>query len=263
MGSGSRSLNGMPNPAKDPSTGKKVKSSENVSSSLLSSHTNFLFPTWKNKPFINYVVTMSECLEYLQQIAHLNKVGVSCLATGRRGEAVKAFTNALVVLSRVTHHPSSDELFQYKVQQCSMQPIGGMEKSFYLYSNAFVFEASMEADIAFCSGLILFNLALAFHQKGIQSGQEARLRKALSLYDLATQLISEISASTGALLLAALNNSAQVQFELGDYHVACETLELLQGEAMHVPSGILEQEHIDQFFLNVALTRPPTTAASA
>lgn len=206
---------------------------------------------------------MSLCLEHLQQIAQLNKVGVQCLASGNGGDAVKVFKNALAHMGYVTQHPSSDDLFQCKAQNCSSHPIGNMESSYYLYSSGFVFEAGVEVDIAFCNAVILFNLALAFHQRGIQHGQEARLRKAVSFYDLSTQLISELSASSGALLLAALNNSAQIQFELGQYDVACETLELLQGEAVNVPPGVLEQEDVDQFFLNAALTRPPTVAACA
>ena len=206
---------------------------------------------------------MSLYLEYLQQIAHLNKVGVSALASGDGSEALKAFKNALAVMGFVTQHPSSDALFQCKTQSFSAHPVRKMDRSFYLYNNAFVFEANVEVDIAFCNAIILFNLALACHQRGVQTGNEARFRKALSFYDLSTQLITEMTPYSGALLLASLNNSAQIQFELADYHGACETLELLQGEAVHVPPGVLEQEDVDQFFLNVALTRPPTTAASA
>ena len=68
---------------------------------------------------------------------------------------------------------------------------------------------------------------------------------------------------TGALFLASLNNTAQIQFDLGEYYDACETLEFLQAQAEHVPPGVLVQEDMDEFFLNVALTRPPTAAASA
>ncbi|CAB9522817.1 expressed unknown protein [Seminavis robusta] len=211
---------------------------------------------------------MSVCFDLLQQIAHLNKVGVSCLASGSGADAVRAFKQALGVMAQVTQHPESSQLFQSRIHACSPVPIHGMKTPFYLYSNGLVFEASTDIDIAFVNSVILFNLALAFHQRGLQCGREQALRKALSLYDLSTQLISDLSACSGALLLVALNNSAQIQFELGEYQCSCETLQMLEGEAVHLPladcsSAVLGQEHIDQIFLNVALTKPPMTAASA
>jgi hypothetical protein len=155
------------------------------------------------------------------------------------------------------------QMRSFKASRRSSYPIGNMEQPFYLYSNAFVFEACEDVDIAFCNALVLFNLGLAFHQRAINFGEEPKLRKAFSFYDLSMQLINELSAYSGALLLAALNNSAQIQVELGEYQRACETLEVLQSEAIHVPAGLLEQEDMDQFFLNAALTRPPTAAACA
>jgi hypothetical protein len=211
---------------------------------------------------------MSACLDLLHHIAHLNKVGVSHLASGCGGEALKAFKEALVIMRKATEHPDSEELFMSKVQTCSTQDINGLDSSFYLYNNAFLFEATAGLDIAFANAIVLFNLAIAFHQRGMSTGEEPKLRRALSLYDLSTQLISEVTPYSGALLMAALNNAAQIQFGLADYQGACETLAMLQSEATHLPLSecspdILGEEHLDQIFLNVALTKPPTAAASA
>ena len=211
---------------------------------------------------------MSACLDLLDQIAQLNKIGVLSLASGSEGEALKAFKQALVTMGQLTQHPESEVHFMSKVQTCTTQPLQGLNSSFYLYNKAFVFEGNLQLDIAYANALILFNLAITFHQRGISQRDESKLRRALSLYDLSIQLISELSPYSGALLVAALNNSAQIQYGLGDYQGACETLELLENEAVHLPlsacsQDVLGEEQIEQIFLNIALTMPPTVAASA
>ena len=205
----------------------------------------------------------------MHEIARLNQAGVAYLAVGERDHAVKAFTAALGIMSKVTQEPSSMQIFQSTHHQISgSQAISGLDTSFYVYNNGLIFDASEDMDIVFSNSIILFNLALAFHQRGIMCGQEVKLRKALSMYDLCLQLIIELSPCSAALLLAALNNSAQIHFELADYQCASETLDALYGESAHVflsecPPALLEQYHIDQFLLNVSLAKPPTTAACA
>lgn len=213
------------------------------------------------------------CLSTLEEIARLNNAGVSYLAMGAGGQAVRAFKAALTIVSSISqrNHDASMTFFQNK-QHCisRSQAVPGLNATFFVYSNGLLIDPSEDTDIVFSNSLILFNLALAFHQRGMVYNQEDKLRKALSLYELCMQLMSEseLSPCSVALLLIALNNSAQILFELADYENAAVALEMLYQESVHVslldcPPAMLEQHHIEEFYLNVLLTIRPTAAACA
>lgn len=208
-------------------------------------------------------------MQKLHEIAHQNKVGVSYLAVGDGGNAVKAFKAALVTMSGIAQDPSTETLFLSKNHKCTAVDIPGLEKdSFYAFSKALVFEPSSEIDLSFTNAILLFNMALTFHQRGSYAGETSKLCKAQSLYKLSCDLINEISSCSGALLLAAMNNQAQIHFELGNYAQAIDVLGAMGREANEIclaesPSSPFTQEHFDQFYLNIAVTRPPIAAACA
>ena len=207
----------------------------------------------------------------LQEIARLNNFGVSYLAMGEGSQAVKAFKDALTIVSNFSEQKDDVSMCMFqKKQHCvsRSQAVTGLDGTFFVYSNGLLIDASEDMDIVFMNCIILFNLALAFHQRGMVYGQEAKLRKALTLYDLCMQLTSGDSPCSAALLLVSLNNSAQIHFELADYEYAAEALEVLYQESETVslsdcPPALLDQRHVEQFSLNVLLTVRPTTAACA
>jgi tetratricopeptide (TPR) repeat protein len=205
----------------------------------------------------------------LNEISHLNKVGASYLAVGDGGKAMKAFKGALVIMSDIAQDPAAGELFACSHQHCTSVDIPGLDgDSFFVYNKALLFESSDQIDLSFTNAILLFNMALTFHQRGRVANEESKLRKSQSLYKLSSELVPEISSCSGALLLAALNNQTHIHFELGDYEQFGATLKIMEKEASEIcpaecSSSPFTQEHFDQFYLNIAVTRPPSAAPCA
>jgi len=239
-------------------------------------------------------------MERLQEVTHLNATGVQALIKGDGGNALRAFKGALAIMDRVAQDPSyDDDLFENTEQFCISQPIVGLQEcnhgnvsndnvnnTFFLYGKAIVFHASAKMDIRFANAALLFNLALTFHQGGLMASsrmghQQAKLQKAVSLYNLSIQVIQDDAAhaspAASAIFMAALNNSAHIQYEMCDYEASTATLKMLEWEAYqqvssvvqeqqqpsYCSSKLLENEDMDQLLLNVVCVKRPSTAASA
>jgi len=208
-------------------------------------------------------------LSNFSEIASLNNFGVSALAKGNDGLAIKSFKAAMLPMrDAIVDSEYMDITFESKDHQVSgFLPIDSFGcSSFYIYRNGLLLNATEDTDLIFCNSLILFNLALAFHQRGARCGHEAHLRKAQNVYSLCLELANGGIPCLSALRIAILNNSAHIQFELADYESASETLNSLHQEVSRVFSSdqtIFEQMHMDEIYLNVLLSTPPITAACA
>jgi hypothetical protein len=149
-----------------------------------------------------------------------------------------------------------------------------MGDSFYVFNKALTFDVPQEeVDLGFFNAVIMFNLALSFHQHGLVFGQEDKLRKSIHIYGLCAKLLEgDATASSGSLMLAAINNKAQVYFTLSEYDQARQELDQLKTCAESVvkmmdnstsETSPFQPRDIDEFFLNIALMQPPTAAPMA
>ncbi|CAB9508039.1 expressed unknown protein [Seminavis robusta] len=200
----------------------------------------------------------------IQQIVNMNNSGVSFLAAGDSLNALKSFKSALVLMGRA----GEDDDFMRAdtiVFGPSVQVVGLEDPYFYVYNQALLLDASA-TDLTWANSCVLFNLALAFHHKGLTSCDATKLQKALRMYDLTAQLIFEADPSATALAIAALNNQASVFYSLGDYPRAQERLDSVRQAADLLPASSaspLEPVCLDEIFLNVAIVRPPAMAPCA
>lgn len=217
---------------------------------------------------------MSLFQQNLQEAARLNYSGASLLASNNAAGAIKVFKAALQIMQVLTTAPEASEeaIRSNKEQRCSAFELSGFVDCFYVFDKALLFDVSQHVDLGFANAIIMFNMALCFHQHGLRLSQETKLRKALNIYELCIQLIAnDKTVSSGSLLLAAMNNQAHVHYALSDYHQARQGLDQLQicAESIICMSGTQTESSafsardFDEFFLNIALTQPPTVAPSA
>lgn len=221
-------------------------------------------------------------LECLQEIARLNNEGARYLASNVANDGVKALKSALVIMGGIADTVDMMMDCESESQKsndcCPSLEVPGLEDVFFIYNRAVLLDPSETSDLSATNAIILFNLALAFHQRGLLCGQEAKLGKAVHLYDLCTKLVYDVSSSLGPLILAALNNQAQIYYSMGDYAKVEEQLQVIRSVAEYVTmprentrsssntnvnKPAFEQRHFEEIYLNVAITQPPTTAASA
>lgn len=129
------------------------------------------------------------------------------------------------------------------------------------------------------ASIIVFNLALIYHVKGLEGNNcmFERLGKALSLYGRSRRMLRDVGVRPGTghpiidlLVMCLANNEAQCYFELGDYTAS----QLHFGQLMasiNTPTQIyrdlevntLLDQYKSHFFLNALILRPPQQAAAA
>jgi len=144
---------------------------------------------------------------------------------------------------------------------------------FYTYNRAIIFHASpvSESDIStanvdlfFYSAIIMFNLALCHHRRGVRIGKNILLRKGLVLYSKCVLLMKRYLRYVGGthfILVSACNNQAHICLEHADgakFHACLSEVK----KYMRNHSRILEFKN--ELFLNILMSsRLFCTAPSA
>lgn len=217
---------------------------------------------------------MSQQLELLHEACRFNNAGAAFLASNDGGSAVQMLKKALVIMERLSREEESEDLIMTQAPKEAMHypfvEVPGLEDTFFVFNRALVLDSSPSdgVDLAFANAAILFNLALAFHQRGRTFCQATKLQRAIHLYELAARLVADVSSTQGALAIAALNNQAHIHRELCEFKEACIVLEEVCVLAEHVPnsssSDAFGAELFGEIFLNVTMSSQiPSTAASA
>lgn len=228
-------------------------------------------------------------LQHLQEAAHLNVAGASMMANNNRGGAVRAFKTAIQIMEALSVNPEADgKIRSNQEQACSAmempahsqfhQTKGVCDEVFFVFNQPLLFHVTPEAlDLGFYNGVIMFNLALAFHQEASRMGDHSKFTKAVNLYNLCANLLAgDTTAASNAVILAAVNNSTQAYLKLGAYDHFRDGIQRLSEQAaclaahQEVASDTtsttplpFEQNHFEEFYLNITLAHEPTTAAVA
>ncbi|CAB9500117.1 expressed unknown protein [Seminavis robusta] len=181
----------------------------------------------------------SERLSFLlEQAAGLNEDGVYELSSGKPQEAIPLFQEAWESLMEVAGATGSTCTSSIVGTDCSTAAtttriqIPHLEDDvFYIYSCAVAYSASTSTtpvnttskDVQFECAIVLFNLALAFHQQGKKTKKEGFLRRALQYYQQCQQSLQQVLTTNTTctahdelilLTLAVMNNQASIEYEL-------------------------------------------------
>lgn len=238
-------------------------------------------------------------MDLLHYAAQINKEGASCLAAGNSLAAFGYFMNSLEVLlvgipqgryiltsspglvsaaSAVLTQPISYIHLLEEIPFCPGPTTTPKTLEPHIFCKAFVFQPNddcgryLTVRIRTYIAILCFNLATTVHQKGIgRSNCERELKAALELYDVAFDLLiqKEIREDDWAnnINLAALNNMAQIHYELSEFTKAIRVLDL-QKDLLRIifdnkrPHNFSESE-MELFILNTHLLRTPSSASAA
>lgn len=207
-------------------------------------------------------------MQRLEEAARLNNQGAALLQSGEGNPAMKLLREALVIVEGIANQVGAGEISITRDYHCTILNIPCLDEHFYTFDNALVFEASPHLDLEFTGAMVLFNMALALHQKGMATGQELKLRQALIIYNLCLRQVHDTTGNSGCLLAAALNNSAQILYNIGDYEGAIPVLQVLAHELHRLPENVVadgpfKAGHLEQFLLNFTTTKLPSVAPAA
>ena len=209
--------------------------------------------------------------------AYLNQSGASCLTANQLEQAQKYFELALQTITLAGHdmmasdNTTSQQPLSPKSLVVSQQSISKRASSLsdsFIYSKPFFFNPAAtlaEEDIAPYGGVILFNLALTYHERSRTVGESA-LRLALRLYEKCLSLLKHATTfDCSNVIIAALNNQAQIFEELLDYQRAGLRFKLLADflKEDDVRKDTLEPDDLQDIFLNISFFKFATCAAVA
>lgn len=210
--------------------------------------------------------------------AQLNQSGASCLAANQLEQAQKCFQLALESVTLAGHDMISENdstssqqalgANSLVVPQQSISKTSPHDSEGYIYSKPFFFNPAAtltEEDIAPYGGVILFNLALTHHARSRQVGESA-LKVAMRLYEKCLTLLKHATSfDCSNVIIAALNNQGRIFEELMDYRRASLRFKLLADflNEEDVRTDTLEQEDLQDIFLNIYFFKLPTCAAVA
>jgi hypothetical protein len=234
----------------------------------------------------NHIPTMP----ILQQIHALNNQGVELLMSSQSSGASEVFQGALQLLVRtvggdegrqndVNVHISDarkldNDVPEFVLGQSHSVVPDLQAKHFFVYNHAITI---MEPTVPKCndetisqlSSAVMFNWALVFHREGML-GSEGSLKKASLLYARCLQILSLSAAvqskqPTTVLAFLALNNRAQIHYELCDYSESCSCMTHVTRILETAPNLecclLTSRIVVEEIYLNTMLS--PTAAQAA
>lgn len=125
-----------------------------------------------------------------QHAAALNREGVSCLSVNDGNGAYRSFKLALEIMTEITvltDDLEDDVIMEDALEITDSVPVPfANDSSHYVYSHALLFQppaAPSQRAMAFCVSVLIFNMALTYHKRGIT--------KAVTLYGKVLVLLQD------------------------------------------------------------------------
>jgi hypothetical protein len=214
----------------------------------------------------------------------LNNEGVLLLLKDREQEAINCLTQSHNMFKHLLAKPSDDS------RSASSNPFKALNIQFtdhslpnlqdsngFIYSSllAFSFEAESvpsKDTIKIYRAVIILNIALAYHRKGVGGTNEACLAKAEKMYAVVTKILDGCEDNQGIVLvakLASINNLSQLRHNQGDYNLSQEGFQYLgdlidvASENLGSSSSLCSSQMYQGMLLNVLCIAPPDAASAA
>jgi hypothetical protein len=211
----------------------------------------------------------------------LNNQGVDLLVSGNSLSALKSLQRAWTLLQGASNEvkttscsemtlPNEEATLPFCESPATIPGLEGM--AFYLYDHGIMITGTANGEskemLSLYNTIVLFNLALLVHREA-RLGRPKSLKKAALLYKmtlerlLSSPMPDDMSATM--LTLFALNNKAQIHYDLCEYlqSVDCmEAISKIMGD-VHGVHCTLGPEDVEGLMLNVMLLNVPTAARAA
>lgn len=225
-------------------------------------------------------------MNLFQQASLLNADGVECLTRCDGEGAYRSFKRALQVVTIMTREmedqndaPKGPALEFWP----SSKPVPRLQDDcYYVYNHGLVFASPStptQHNMAFCAAVIIFNIALTYHQRGLPKAsslyeQVATIVRACTSADQDTTVVS-YDENAHVLQLIARNNHTHTLKAMGQLDLAQEGLEDLQellysvrlpevcNTTLHPSLLITTSDVLEELALNVLVPGTTVVAAAA
>ena len=202
------------------------------------------------------------------------------------GRMLRSAVDALHVLSRTLDSgdcsiegtdskPSSSCSCTTRFHFTPLPPVRHQEGAFIYHRAACISEASVQTNVerSRLSAIILYNMALFYHIRGLEHGRMEPLHISIKMYEMARGLLCSIveeesleeEDATGVyyLAMAILNNLGQLFNELSEYEAVTECFEQVRCILEQTRDCKQDYESQEVFTLNVTVWEIPAHASAA
>jgi hypothetical protein len=222
----------------------------------------------------------------IQEAQRLNNEGVMLLLLeDREQQAVTCLTQSLNMFKHLLAIPSDDNRrsssnpsnMALNIQLLAHSLPNLQVSDSFIYCSLLAFSVAEASEtlpskdtIQVYSAVILLNIALAYHRKGV-SGNEASMARAEKMYSTVTELVSGSEDNQGYALvakLASINNLSVLQHSQGDYNLSQQGFQYL-GDLINVAGVNLERSSLcgaqmyEGMLLNILCVCTPDAAPAA
>ena len=241
----------------------------------------------------------SSMYQTFRQALLLNNEGVEKLSEERDQEAIVLLTKSLTLVKQVltaqdddamrVDHPSSQCAKKSDPihQPCPFSLSSLSDLDCFVYSRPVLFsleedteQTVPERDTHIYSAVIIFNIALTYHRRGLSAQSAAPdvcLLKAEKMYDMVLSLLAcdafpfHHNCTSTIVKFAALNNLSQLKHFRGEYHESVQGFQYLgsllnsmvTSSELTFGEGQEEQLVYQGMLLNAICIAPPDAAAAA
>ena len=204
----------------------------------------------------------------IHNAALLNQTGAAYLASNQPDQALKCFQTALEFVTHADDLSMNDITSSHSSRQSLTTARSEENEDDYIYTKPFFFNpaASMtEEEIAPFGAVILFNLALSYHERAKAVG-DSNLRVAMKFYDKCLSFLRHHSNfDCSNVIIAALHNQARIHEQLCDFLLAGLKYKMLSDflERDEIRIDTLGTEDLRAICLNIYFFQFPTCAPVA
>ena len=223
---------------------------------------------------------VSSAQSMIAETSCLNRNGAVLALQGNASEASNWFRSAMQVLVNLTAGQNTmppRDVSSIAPRNVASAPLDfPKEDSFRIYNSLLIFEPRESAastgtqsqyDVTYYSSVILFNLALIYHQRAVTTGELQMYRAADQMYFKGLAILQSfpdyVDVDMAALRLSILNNRAHIRLSLGrgqsgDEVDAGEEIRAISCVLLNSGSQLpqLEADMINQFIINTLVSGP-------
>jgi hypothetical protein len=217
-------------------------------------------------------------MDLLQITCQLNNDGVALLLSGNLKGALQTLQSALSFMKQLAnaedvHDVSPHQQMQVRVpfKESPKDICDSANQYCFVYNRPLFLEtvanrAELETLLPIYSSVVIFNLAMAYHQSACY--ERKSMKRASMLYKMCAQLLQTStlqSLATTTLLLLALNNRAQIHYDECDYVQSRNCFDMLSQilSKNQDVTMILSETVVQGMILNTMLLEPPMAAQAA
>lgn len=210
--------------------------------------------------------TTEDLFAMCEAVSYLNNAAIAYIQKGHHDIAIKMLTSAIDKLLRKISHDPVDDAVETEQMACdvdqssSPKPLHRVDigDSFQINQDSSMYcralllpkdqQCSSDSDFKRTSAVLLYNLALVHHWRGLATGKTFGLAKALKLYNMAMVVVQQNvdGIDMNYMAMAIFYNMGHIHahlFQQREAHICFDSLRQILSQASDIHDVIAEDDY--------------------